>query len=447
MINRFKLDRSLATVCLAFTVMFVNNGFIIAGLTSFDSAMLSDLGLSFGSLKLRDTITIVSLGVSVPFVGLLLDRVRIRPIVVAGLLMMAGGFTAYGFVHAAWEMYAAQVLLGASQAFCGLVAHVVLISRWTSVHRGLALGLVVAGSSLGNAVAPTINGLLLAHFAWRDAILCGALVAVALIPVVFLVYRERPAAGDEAGGTAGDGAVVGEVAGAGGEHRVGVPDRHDAMHFAPHDQSASDKHQAATFWLLGIIAGTSVLCVLGLVTNLSLYVSKDLGLSGNAAQELLFALFFASSVTQVLAGLAADRRGALFIHRFMLCLMLAGIAAVLIVPAQNLVLVVVVFGIGWGGNSAMLQLQPVALFPTAVLGRTLGMLAVMETVGGAVAPALVGYGRDLTGSYRASFLGLVLVMVACVVCAGLLRERRSGPTAVGAGLQRAETRCYPPSES
>ena len=395
-------NRSFAIVCLAFVLMSVNNGFIIAGLTSFDNSILGDLGLSFGSLKFRDTVTIACLGISIPFVGVLLDRVPVRPIIVLGLLMMAGGFGAYRYVQTPWQMYAAQILLGASQAFCGLVAHVVLISRWTSIHRGLALGFVVAGSSLGNAVAPSFNGYLLAHFVWRDAILFGSVIAVMLIPAVYVIYREGPALNSSEIGT------------------MSLPDLTSAG-----IDTLEQGGNRRTFWLLGSAAATSVICVLGLATNLSLYVSHDLRGSAGFAQWLLFTLFFGSCVAQIVAGLAADRLGSLAIHRLALSLMFLGMLGIVIAPAAWLSASVAVFGVGWGGNSAMLQVQPVALFPSSILGRTLGMLAVMETIGGAIAPALVGFGRDLSGSYHYSFIGLTAVAVLAAGCVGAIRRGRS----------------------
>lgn len=388
--------RSVAIVSLAFTIMLANNGCIIAGLTTFDSAMLGDLQLSVAALKLRDTITILSLGLSVPFVGMLLDRVSIRPIIVSGLLTMAAGFFLYRFVQTSRDLYVAHVFLGVSQGLCGLIAHVVLVSRWTQRHRGLALGLVVAGSSLGNALIPSFNGWLLEQFGWRDAIVLGGLVALALVPLVLIVYRERPR--------------TSEVA------LAPVPRIEPAD-----DADIAENQTSRNFWMLGATAGTSVFCVLGLAFNLTLFAVTDLGRSPAFAQRLLFLLFFASTVAQIAAGLAADRLGPRTVHRAAILFMTCGMAAVVALPSGLLSIAVIVFGAGWGANSAMLQLQPVALFARSILGRTLGLLAVMETFGGAIAPALVGFGRDLTGSYGISFIGLCVVMAGALICVWLIR--------------------------
>lgn len=396
--------RSIGTVALAFTIMFVNNGFIIAGLTSFDTAMLADLGISIGALKLRDTITIAALGLCVPFAGILLDRIAVRPMIVAGLVSMSVGFLVYRYVGTASQLYLAHVFLGASQALCGLIAHVVLVSRWTGRRRGLALGVVVAGSSLGNALVPSINGWLLATLEWRDAVTIGAWIGLALIPLVLLVYREHPPARL-------DGSPIGLDSQRAPVH--GNADRLSSMHPATR----------RNFWFLGITAGTSVISVLGLTFNLALYVAADLRGSAAQAQSLLFLLFAASTVAQIVAGLAADRVGALVVHRAAILTMTFGTFALVLLPAPWLGIAILVFGFGWGGNSAMLQLQPVALFPSRVLGRTLGILAFMETAGGALAPAAVGYGRDLTGSYFVPFLALCGVMVLSVLCVWQIRAR------------------------
>lgn len=394
-----EFGRSVATVTLAFAIMLANNGFIIAGLTSFDSSMLASLDMGIAALKLRDTITIVALGLCVPVTGFLLDRIRVRPIIVTGLVTMAIGFLLYRSVESATQLYVAHIFLGASQGLCGLVAHVVLISRWTSLHRGLALGIVVAGSSLGNALVPAFNGWLLTYWEWRDAILGGALIAVVLIPVVLVVYRESPKRSAE------------ELERA-AEPSSGV-------------MPSMSSFALRNFWLLGATAATSVICVLGLAFNLSLYMEVELQQAATRAQWLLFLLFVGSMTAQIIAGLAADRVGPLVVHRTAILLMTVGMVAIVIFPPSALPIAVAIFGFGWGGNSAMLQIQPVALFPTRILGRTLGFLAVLETAGGALAPFLVGYGRDITGSYRAPFVGLCAVMLVSTVCVCLIRRQQA----------------------
>ena len=121
----------------------------------------ADLGKGVAAIRLRDTITVVTLGLTVPFAGWLLDRFSVRPVLAGGLVAMATAFLAYSLVTALWQIYAIHALLGLSQATAGVVACVYLLSGWTRTHRGMALGFLIAGSSFGNAIVPAFNTLLL----------------------------------------------------------------------------------------------------------------------------------------------------------------------------------------------------------------------------------------------------------------------------------------------
>jgi MFS family permease len=390
--------RSLLIIGLSFIVMIINNGFIIAGLTTFDSAMLRDLDVSVTALKIRDTVTIFTLGLSVPMAGYLIDRFRVVPVIVAGLTMMAAGFVAYRYVQSPIQLYATHLLLGASEAFCGVVSHVVLISRWTGKHRGLALGTLVAGSSLGNAIVPTFNAWLLLHMAWRDAILGGAIVSVAMIPLVLLIYREWPA---------------------------GVRDAARAA--APVRGAFRSAYTSASFWLLSATAALTVFCVLGIATNLALFVQRALDAPLSAASGFLFLVFMSAVAAQFVAGFAADRIGAGRVHVAAVGLMATGALMLGILPATLAALSVALFGAGWGANSAMLQLRPSTLFAGPALGRTLAALAVVETIGGGMGPSLTGLLYDETASYKASFAMIgMLTVVAVLTTAAIRRPRPSG---------------------
>ncbi len=388
--------RSLLIIGVAFVVMITNNGFILAGLTTFDTAMLRDLGISVTALKIRDTTTILTLGLSVPLVGYLIDRYRVVPVVIIGLAMMVAGFIGYTFVHTSIELYFVHVILGGSQAFCGVVCHVVLISRWTSRNRGLALGTLVAGSSLGNAIVPTFNAWLLTIMPWRAAILAGAVAPLAMIPIVLYIYRERPA-GDAAGQKPGHNEAT-----ARGAFR--------------------STYYSANFWLLAITAALTVFCVLGLTTNLALYVEHTLSTPLQTASTLLFFLFIGAVAAQFISGFLADRVGAARVHIAAVGLMAGGALMLGVLPGAQVIAAVILFGVGWGGNSAMLQLRPATLFAGPAIGRTLAALAVVETLGGAIGPSMTGYLFDRTGSYTTSFATIGALAVLALMSTALLRR-------------------------
>ena len=86
-----------------------------------------------------------------------------------------------------------------------------------------------------------------------------------------------------------------------------------------------------------------------------------------------------------------------------------------------------IFGIGLGGEYLIIPLMAAELFGVGVLGRVMGIIVTADGVAEAVSPMLVGYLRDVTGSYRAGFTWLIVVaLVGAAAIAMLPRRSRIG---------------------
>ena len=389
--------RAVAIVAVACAVLIVTNGFILSGLTVFDSRILAELHISNAALRLRDTITIGTLGLSVSIVGHLLDRFAVRPILIGGLLLMAGAFVGYHWVSALWQIYALHVLLGLTQATSGVVGCVYLVSRWTYRHRGFAHGILIAGASHGNPIVPAVNSAVLAYLPWRSAILLGAVIAMLLIPLILIVVKEPRRV---------------EL----GSH--GGPDGMAKQPLAPILRTRS-------FVLLGLIAATTVFCVLALATNLALFAAGAAGAAAGSGPLLLFALFGAAVAAQLAAGIATYRVPAATIHATAVVVMLIGALSLAAAPSAYALASVTLFGLGWGANSTMLQVRPSILFTGPSLGRILSLLAVAETLGGGMGPAFAGYVSDRSGSFIGAFwLIAALMLVPALASLALYDGRR-----------------------
>ncbi|WP_174297204.1 MFS transporter [Sphingomonas bacterium] len=396
--------RVCSIVAVACCILFATNGFILSGLTVFDSRMLLDLGLSNTALRLRDTITVATLGIAMPIVGYMIDRLPVRPILVGGLLTMVFAFAAYTRVHSLWQVYALHILLGICQATSGVLACVFLVSGSTGPHRGMALGILIAGSSAGNAVVPGLNSILLDHWPWRTAILSGAVAGCVLIPLVLAIVREPPRPAAPASAARGVG----------------------ASSFLPILRSPD-------FTTLAITASGTVFCVMVLATNLSLYAVSPGVSRATLGPLLLLALFGAAVAAQVLAGAATYRLPAWLIHMVAVIVMGAGAMMLAAAPANFALPAVALFGLGWGANSTMLQVRPTMLFNGPSLGLILSFLALTETMGGALGPVVAGYVRDRTGSFAPVFALVASLMVVLALLTFLVASTKRTTNVLLAG--------------
>ena len=83
-----------------------------------------------------------------------------------------------------------------------------------------------------------------------------------------------------------------------------------------------------------------------------------------------------------------------------------------------------IFGIGLGGEYLIIPLMAAELFGVGVLGRVMGIIVTADGVAEAVSPMLVGYLRDVTATYSAGFIWLVVVALAGAAAIALLPRDR-----------------------
>jgi MFS family permease len=291
--------------------------------------------------------------------------------------------------------------MGAALASAGLVLCVTIVSRWFVAKRGLALGLMLSGTSLGNALFPPLNAALIAEHGWREAFAVICLVPLLLLPIILFVIKEWP---DRIGRQA----LGAEAARSGADPRL----------LAGYE--FNDALRTANFWLIGTAAFCTFYAILGLANNLFLHMS-DLGFGPAEAAQAYFPLFVMGLVGKILAGALADvlPRKAVFggclTLMFAGALLLATLEPWLVLPALYL------FGLGWGGNYTMLQGLVADVFGARSLGRILGGITVLDATGGALGPWITGALFDVSQSYRLGFMVIVVLIGVALAAIQLVR--------------------------
>src|SRR3546814_1930797 len=140
--------------------------------------MTADLGWPRQVPSLAFAWSMIGSGIGALYLGRLSDRVGMGPIALLGAVMISGGAVLTSFVTEPWQLYlifgVMIGLLGNATIFAPLMANT---TRWFDRNRGLALGIVASGQSVGGTIWPPIASALDADIGWRETFLWFGLAA------------------------------------------------------------------------------------------------------------------------------------------------------------------------------------------------------------------------------------------------------------------------------
>src|SRR5204863_137593 len=133
-------------------------------------ALLEEFGWSRGATAAAFSISSIVQGTLAPVVGILVDRVGPRRVMLGGACLLSGACVLSSQIGSLWSLYVVTGVLGAS-GLCAVswVPSGALISRWFTERRGSMLGLAFSGMGAGVlAIGPLAQWLITMH-GWRAA--------------------------------------------------------------------------------------------------------------------------------------------------------------------------------------------------------------------------------------------------------------------------------------
>lgn len=404
-------------VAVATLAMMVTNGLAVGGLPVFFKPLLTDLGITDRSVIARaGMITFLISGGLAPVVGNLIGRVNLRALMTLGCVFLGVGLALYSRATKPTDIYLAHMLLGLCLCCASLIPNTVLVSNWFNRLRGVAMGIVITGTSLGTMLIPKLAVPLIERYDWRFALLVlSGLAWFVLIPALWLVVRVHPQ----------------EV----GQERDGAPPNPAPANEASAKQplelpgmTLGQTLRTPLFYLFSICAAMLFYAILAVVQQLTLYLqSPRLGMTLAAAGTIQATLGAASIGGKLVFGWLSDRFPKAWVNLAccaVLCLaasLLLNLTAALAFPFA------LAFGFGYGGAFVLVQLMVAECFGLRELGRILGIILIVETVGGGLGIFLTGALAQAAGDYafgfRVVFAATVVALLAALPLIRLMPKR------------------------
>ena len=359
-----------------------------------------------GAVSIALTLETTTLALCVPFAGRLIDRFGPRKVILpanlaASLILLA----AYFISDKIWQLYVFYLILGIVGAGVAPVSYCYVISHWFDRHRGLALGLMMAGLGMGAFVMPSAAQYLIARFGWRLAFgVVGALILIITLPVLTRFLVEKP----ESMGLLPDGVACATGPSAPPVRNVGMVLR-DAL-------------RTPAFWLLL----SSIVLVSASVQACFAHIAAILADRGASAKTAaLAASTFGAGVLagRTGSGYLLDRFFAPRVAAVIFACAAAGIGLLRVAASQGLAFAAALFiGLGLGAEVEIMAFLISRYFGLRAFGAIYGLVFGAFGLAAGLGAYLMGASFDTTGSYA---LMLAVFCVAAFVGASLML--RLGP--------------------
>lgn len=398
----------------AFSVLFVAYG-VQFSFGLFFTALAAEFGWSRASLS-----GVFSLyGGAYAFLGLfagrLTDRWGPRAVVATGALLYGLGLALSGRISWLGQLYLTYLLAAAGMSTAYVPCNATVV-KWFTAKRGLAVGITMAGASLGTFACPPLIALLLARVGWRAAYgILGGIVFALIAGLSLLLVREPAARGLDPYG--------------------GVPDSARRSEATATSWRPGEVLRHPSFWgLLAVYTATWIPVFLPLVHLVPL--AQDLGLGPAVGAATLSALGIGAVAGRLAMGALSDRIGrrptlaiALGLQALsFLSLALAGSAPALLASAA-------LFGYCYGAISSLMPSIVGDYYGPAHAGSLVGIIFGVAGPASALGPLLAGWVFDTAGAYTWAFLVSALTNLLAL---GLLIITRPPLRAAG-GLSGAYT--------
>ena len=408
MLHRRASGQNYAFIVIAVTFVAL---LVAAALRSAPSVLILPLEAHFGwdraTISLAAAVGIFLYGLSGPFAAALMQSFGLRRTMIGALALMAGSSLASLGMTESWHYILSWgVLSGIASGAIAPVLGATIVNRWFAARRGLMMGLLTASTATGALVFLPAMAWLTRNGAWTPVALALGIACVALIPIVWLLMPESPAA---------IGAVrYGETAG------TPPPEQPRGAMLAIDTLLAAAR--TPMFWML---FGTFLICGLttnGLVGTHLIAYCGDNGISPVQAAGLLSLMGLFDLVGTTASGWLTDRydpRKLLFVYYGLRGLSLIALPALDFQPS-GLLLFAIFYGLDWIATVPPTLALANRHFGEARAPIVFGWIMTGHQIGAAIAAFGAGLIRAETGSYLLAFtiagaFGLLAALMAVTI--------------------------------
>jgi len=394
-------------VALLFAAGIINFG-IRFSFGVFFKSFQEDFGWSRASTSGIFSAYMLLCAVFVILAGWALDRYGSRAVVTAMGSLTALSMILTSQVDSPWHLFVTYSLLLAMGTGGLYTVSMATVTRWFKKRRGLALGVVSSGASIGMMVMGPVSAYLISDYGWQTACLIIGLMGFFIVIPCGLLLRRSPS----------------EIATPPKSEKLEATNRGSPVeqHYnEPEGLSPSQSVKTRNFWLLVFIMFLFSSCAFLVMTHLVPHVI-DLGTNPIQAASLLSFIGGGGVIGRIIMGRVSDSIGRK--RAYIICPLLLAGAMLWLIESSDLwmfYLFAAVFGFAFGGIGPINAAFIGDAFGLRHIGVIMGLADVGWQSGAAVGPFLAGYIFDISDSYGFAFFAGMIASLSVAILVLFLR--------------------------
>lgn len=323
-----------------------------------------------------------------PFLGPKLDKISLRPPIVLGFLLYSGGLGILAIANAYWQVILVfAILFPFSVIMSGTFASQLLLNRWFSTNKGLAIGISATGTSLGGMIFPLLIASMLSSYSLTSILISLALFSLLVMaPLNFFTLRINPPSLTPGGTEAKEAGST------------------------THTWTTTALIATRSFWIPLLLLIPVMAAFTTIQFNLGNYL-KGLDYPASFTGQIIALTSFMMILGKLLYGKLADNIDHRYLMLFMALMQITMLLILIAEPDETLILsAAVLLGISGGGLIPLMAVVYASRFDTTSFGRVMGLATfflVIQSLGSLYA----GWMYDLFGNYNiafTSFAGLII---------------------------------------
>jgi MFS family permease len=376
-------------------VLAASAGMGMAAVISFAGALFiapleKEFGWSRTEISSAHMISAVAIILFAPFVGYLVDRLGPRRLGIVAVVAVAAGLSAFSLTGPSiWTWRLLWVIMGAATVLIQPLVWTSAVAGLFSAGRGLALAVVLCGSSICSIITPPLTYWLIESYGWRLAFVgIGVCWGVVVLPLVLLFFTS---AQDNA--------------------RRDTP----LVPLAARTSFLTSFRGEVLTWRFMQLA-LAGFCIAIAVVSVSVTIVPILSSNGIARGEaagIASLLGFSAIAGRLTIGHLLDRFQGRLIAAMVVCMPMIGSILLIEFPGSVTAAsaAVLVFGLSMGAELDILAYLTSRYFRTESFAMMFGTIGGFVALAGAGGPVILNRVYDLTQSYVPALWGIL--PVAC----------------------------------